>query len=212
MKIIGLTGPSGSGKGVCCEYFRTLGIPCIDTDAVYHDLLLPPSPCANELAERFGHDILRGDGTLDRQRLAAIVFLDPSGTSAKDLNAISHKYVKEKTLALLDELRAEGKLAAVVDAPLLFEAEFDKFCDFTIAILADRDIRLNRIVARDSLSREKANARISAQKNDEFYCERANYTFFNNSERNDIFPILLNILKKESVSFGTQLKSEGDLI
>jgi len=203
MKIIGLTGPSGSGKGVCCEHLHALGIPCIDTDAVYHDLLLPPSKCAMELAERFGWEILREDQTVDRKRLASLVFSDTSGKAAEDLNAIAHKYVKEKTLDLLAELRAEGKRAAVVDAPLLFEAEFDKLCDFTVAVLADRQTRLNRIMARDTLSREKANERISAQKSDDFYRARADYTLCNNKARNDLLPSLLDILQKENVSFDT---------
>ncbi len=203
MKIIGLTGPSGAGKGLCGEYFRSIGIPCIDTDKVYHDLLLPPSACAKELAARFGQDILREDKTVDRKRLATIVFSDESGRSAADLNAISHKYVKEETLSLLADFRAKGKRAAVVDAPLLFEAEFDKFCDFSIAILAKRELRLSRIMERDSLSREKANERLSAQKSDDFYISRADYTLCNDGEIDKLYPFLLAILNKENVSFGT---------
>lgn len=197
MKIIGITGPSGSGKGVCCEYFDSLGIPCIDTDRVYHDLLLPPSECATELASRFGQDILKDNRTVDRQRLAAIVFSDASGKAVEDLNRISHKYVKEKTLSLLEEFQRKEKRVAVVDAPLLFEAEFDTFCDFTIAILANREQRLDRIMKRDMLSREKATARISAQKCDDFYISRANYILYNDGERNKLYPLLSSILEKE---------------
>ncbi len=203
MKIIGITGPSGSGKGVCCDYFRSLGIPCIDTDRVYHDLLLPPSPCAEELALRFGKDILREDQTVDRPRLASLVFSDESGRAAEDLNHIAHKYVKEKTLVLLDGFRTKNHRAAVVDAPLLFEAEFDRFCDFTISVLAKRDIRLERIMKRDALSREKAEERISAQKEDAFYTSKANYVLHNDGECQKLYPILSAILAKENVSFGT---------
>ena len=203
MKIIGITGPSGSGKGVCCEYFRSIGIPCIDTDQVYHDLLLPPSPCAKELALRFGKDIMREDQTVDRPRLASLVFSDESGRAAEDLNHIAHKYVKEKTLELLDRFRNENYRAAVVDAPLLFEAEFDKLCDFTISVLAKRDTRLERIMKRDTLSREKAEERISAQKEDAFYKEKADYVLQNDGECQKLYPILSAILFKENVSFDT---------
>lgn len=199
MKIIGITGPSGSGKGICCEYFRSIGIPCIDTDKVYHDLLLPPSECATELVSRFGKDILNDDQTINRPKLAAIVFSDESGIALEDLNQISHKYVKEKTLALLDQFRKDQKTAAVVDAPLLFEAEFDTFCDFTISILASSEVRLSRIMKRDMLSREKATARIAAQKNDEFYIEKADHILYNNGNCDEIFPLLSDILKKENV-------------
>lgn len=203
MKVIGLTGPSGAGKGICDEYFRSIGIPCIDTDAVYHELLLPPSRCAQELADRFGHNILHSDGALDRQKLAFIVFSDQSGHSANDLNAITHKYVKEKTLTLLDALRKEGKAAAVVDAPLLFEASFDLFCDFTIAVLATQELRLSRIMERDTLSREKAVSRLNAQKEDSFYRTRATYTLCNNGKKEEIYPSLSHILTKENVPFDT---------
>lgn len=197
MKIIGITGPSGSGKGVCCEYFKSLGIPCIDTDQVYHDLLLPPSACATELAVRFGQDIFNDDQTVDRQKLAAIVFSDASGKAVEDLNRISHKYVKKKTLLLLEEFQRQKKHVAAVDAPLLFEAEFDKFCDFTIAVLANRERRVGRIMKRDMLSREKATARISAQKGDDFYISRANHILYNDGESNELYPLLISILEKE---------------
>ncbi len=200
MKIIGLTGPSGSGKGVCCEYFRSIGIPCIDTDRVYHDLLLPPSRCTDELVSKFGSDILDEDGTLNRKKLASIVFSDKSGKSVEDLNMISHKYVKEKTLSLLDGFRAEKKNAVVVDAPLLFEAEFDKFCDFSIAILAERKLRLSRIMERDTLSHEKANERLSAQKDDNFYLSKADYTLYNDKGIDELYPSLSTILNKENIS------------
>lgn len=206
MKIIGITGPSGSGKGVCCEYFCSLGIPCIDTDRVYHDLLLPPSKCAQELVARFGKEILRNDETVDRTKLATIVFSDTSGASLSDLNAIAHKFVKEKTLALLDEFQQQGKIAAVVDAPLLFEAEFDKFCDFTIAVLADRKTRLERIIKRDALSHEKAEARLAAQKEDAFYIEKADHILYNDGNTQDLNTILASTLTKESVSKKTQIK------
>ncbi len=203
MKIIGLTGPSGAGKGLCDEYFHSVGIPCIDTDKVYHDLLIPPSQCADELVERFGKEIRNTDQTIDRKRLASIVFSDKSGDAAKDLNTISHKYVREKTLTLLEEFHAAQKSAAVVDAPLLFEASFDNFCDFTIAVLAERELRATRIMKRDTLSREKADERIAAQQKDEFYRSKAKYTLYNNGEKNELFSLLTDILTKENVSFDT---------
>ena len=203
MKVIGLTGPSGSGKGVCDIHFQSLGIPYIDTDKVYHDLLLPPSRCADELIARFGQKILTNHQTIDRQKLANIVFSDPTGQAIKDLNRISHKYVKEKTLSMLDTFRSSQQNAVVIDAPLLFEADFDKFCDFTIAVLAKQDLRLQRIMERDSLSHEKAISRLQAQKPDEYYSSRANYVLYNNQECDDLLQHLVEILKRENVSTDT---------
>ena len=90
-----------------------------------------------------------------------------------------------------------------MDAPLLFEASFDEFCDFTIAILADSDIRLQRIMERDSLSREKALERIRAQKDDQYYISRAHYTLYNNQDQASLYTSLVDILSKENVSFDT---------
>ena len=79
MIVIGLTGPSGSGKGYCDAIFASLGIPYIDTDKIYHGLLVPHSPCTNELTLTFGKEILTQDGFVDRKKLAKIVFSEPSG-------------------------------------------------------------------------------------------------------------------------------------
>ncbi len=67
MKVLGLTGPSGAGKGFVCALFARHGIPSIDADRVYHDLLVPPSQCLDALVERFGRSVLFPDGTLDRK-------------------------------------------------------------------------------------------------------------------------------------------------
>ncbi len=199
MKIIGLTGPSGSGKGMCGDICKSAGIAVIDTDAVYHELLIPPSPCANELVSRFGTSIMREDGTVDREALSRIVFSDKSGTNHKDLNQITHKFVLCETLLLIERYQNRNLNAAVIDAPLLFEASFDRYCDFTIAVLADRSIRLSRILSRDGISEERANARLAAQPNDSFYQERANYILYNNTDTAMLKNRLIQILKKESV-------------
>ena len=99
MKVLGLTGPTGAGKGTVAAVFAELyGIPSIDTDAVYHELLIPPSPCLDELVTAFGAEILRRDGTLDRPALSRIVFSDLSGEKQKLLNGITHKYVLDETI------------------------------------------------------------------------------------------------------------------
>ena len=73
MKIIGVTGPTGSGKTVLTEYFASLGIPTINADELYHSLLIPPSPCLDAISSAFGKDMLSEDGSLDRKALSALV-------------------------------------------------------------------------------------------------------------------------------------------
>ena len=199
MIIIGLTGPSGAGKGLCSAYLQAHGIPCIDTDRVYHDLLTPSSPCTNELALAFGQEILAPDGTVDRKVLGRIVFSDGTGGSAKRLNRIAHKYVIEETWRILALYKAEGKAAAVIDAPLLIEAELDQKCDFCICVLADKDVRLARIMERDGIDVEVASLRLSAQKEDSFYSSACKYTLYNNGNENALYAALLQIFETEEI-------------
>ncbi len=202
MRIIGLTGPSGSGKGFLSAILESVGIPCIDTDKVYHELLLPPSACADELVKTFGKKILIS-GQIDRKVLAHIVFSDTSGTLQQNLNSITHKYVIEKTWQTLAEYEKQGKCAAVIDAPLLIEAGIDKKCDFNICVLADEQLRKKRIINRDNLSEEDAEMRLSAQKPNEFYIAATNYVLYNNGSIESLRTSLFDILRKEGVALET---------
>lgn len=185
MKIIGLTGPSGAGKGEVGLILRARGLAVIDTDRVYHELLIPPSPCLDALVEAFGTCILASNGTLDRAALAALVFADTDDARArhKTLNRITHRFVTERTNELLDTYRAEGQRAVVIDAPLLLEAGMDAICDTVIAVLADRETRLTRLAVRDQKSREALIARLDAQPADSFYRAHAQFVIENNGER-----------------------------
>lgn len=199
MKIIGITGPSGAGKGVCCEYLASLDFPWIDTDKVYHQLIDMDTPCSRELILAFGSGIETNGGGIDRKALAAVVFSDPSHKKTELLNHITHKYVRTETMRLLETYKAQDAKAATVDAPLLFEASFDELCDFCIAVIAPREIRLERIVARDRLSRERAEARIDAQKTDDYYTSRSKYTIINDSNKEKTLEQLKYILVTEGL-------------
>lgn len=179
MLIIGLTGPSGAGKGVVASLLAGYGIPSIDTDKVYHDLLIPPSACLDELTARFGAEILSPDGTLNRGALAALVFSPGHGEDLADLNAIAHRHILNQTRQLLAVHEAEGAVAVLVDAPQLFESGFDRECGFILSVLAPYELRLARIMERDGLSEERARARLDASHSDEFFRERSDAVIFN---------------------------------
>ena len=201
MKVIGITGPSGAGKGVCCEILMKNGIACIDTDSVYHGLILADTPCTAELTLAFGKEILATDGSVDRKRLASIVFSDNTRQKNLLLNKITHKYVKEETLRLLDFYQKQGIKATAIDAPLLFEASFEEMCDFCVAILAPQELRLSRIIERDKLDTERAQARLSAQKPDCYYTERAQYTVINDGDKENVQKQVEQILSNEKLRF-----------
>ena len=196
IKIIGLTGPSGAGKTKLCSIAESYGIKSIDTDAVYHSLLVPPSPCLDELVREFGDSILLNDGTLSRPILSSIVFDEKDTEKVKlaRLGEITHKYVLDKAREMIKAAEGRGECAIIVDAPALYESGFDKECDFVICLLADPSLRLTRIIDRDSISEERAGARINGQKSDDFYSSRADHTILNNNSPEQLRVSLENIL------------------
>lgn len=196
MKVIGLTGPTGAGKGaVSSAFLRQYGIPAIDTDQVYHALLIPPSDCLNELVAAFGAEILTADGCLDRPALSKIVFSDPSREKQLLLNRITHKFVLDRTSELLEQYRCTDVPAVLVDAPLLYESGYDAKCDAVIAVLAPEDIRRRRIMQRDALSEERADARLNMQKSDDFYTARAQYVVINDGDLQNLDGQIARIAK-----------------
>ncbi len=197
MLVIGLTGPSGAGKGEVSALFAHYGLPVIDADAVYHRLLLPPSACLSELAAHFGHGILAPDGTLDRKALGAIVFSDPEALQA--LNTIAHRYVMEEIVRELEQLRKRGTRAAVLDAPQLFEAGADRLCTAVVSVLAPVNLRLERIMKRDGLDRERALQRIRAQKSDSYFRSHSNYVIENSSAVEQLISPVQRILTEMGV-------------
>ena len=164
MKVVGLCGGSGSGKGCVSEYFKSFGIPSIDTDKIYRQLTSSDSECLRALADAFGESVIGADGGLDRVRLRALVFEGEGAEQRRDLlNRISHKYILERTDEILSVYAETGVKAALVDAPLLFESGYDKKCDLVLAVIADPEIRVNRISVRDGITKENARLRIASQ-------------------------------------------------
>ena len=179
VKILGLTGPSGAGKSELCRALETRGLPSINADEVYHSLLYPNSPCVKAIAERFGGAVLDENGNLNRAALASVVFSADGNEKLEELNRITHAFVIPEMLEKLGEFEKSDVDAVICDVPLLFESGFDKKCDFTVAVLANADERVKRIVARDKISEIAAKNRVSAQKNDEFYTSRADIVIKN---------------------------------
>ncbi len=197
MKIIGLCGGSGSGKGSVCDIFRENHIPTVDTDLIYRELTSRSGPCLDALTGEFGSDIINKHGAFNRRALADIVF---SGADAdkrlERLNKISHKFILDETRARLEEYRNEGALYAVVDAPVLFESGFNSECDFVVAVIADREKRIDRIIARDGLNYWDAERRIKNQIPDKEIISRSDFVINNNSSIENLRDEVLSVLSK----------------
>ena len=197
MLVIGITGPTRSGKGEVSRIFSSHGLPVLDADVIYHQLLNPPSPCLNDLVCSFGNEILNPDGTLNRRALGNIVFTD--ARALETLNHISHRFVMEEIRRRLEQYRAYGVQAAVLDAPQLFEAGANADCNIIVAVLADPDLRMDRIMRRDGIAEDAAFRRMSAQKSDEFFRKHADYVIENNGNTDQLIPAVRRILSEMGV-------------
>ena len=182
-RIIGITGPSGSGKSLLSRNLAEIGIPSIDADAVYHSMLIPPSRCVDEILRVFGDDMIAADGSLDRSLLSAKVFSDPAQLEL--LNATVLPIVVDEINSMIAELASDGAQTVIVDAPTLIESGFYKFCDMIIAVIAPVESRIERIKSRDGISEERARQRVLSQKSDDFYSAVADITLFNDKGESD---------------------------
>ena len=159
--VIGLTGSSGSGKTEAAKYRDSLGAARFDADAASRAVTAPGGPALPAIREVFGDEVFNPDGTLNRRTLADIVFQSPPHRRA--LEGIIHPLVQRDMLEKMDRAAAEGIKVVILDVPLLFETGMDALCDETWALYVDRERQISRIVARDGITREQAEARIDSQ-------------------------------------------------
>ena len=165
MTVIGVTGPSGAGKSLFCSYIEEMGCLHLDCDKIYHSLVDSPSYCTRALEAEFGASIINPDGSLNRTALGAIVFAPGSDELRAKLNKITHAFVLD---VVRYEIADTYNECAIIDAPLLFEANFEKECSFTVALLASPELRLSRLTLRDNRTAEALKARMNAAPADDF--------------------------------------------
>ncbi len=177
MTILGITGGTGCGKTTALRTLEELGALIIDCDAVYHGLLIENKEMLAEIDSAFP-GVVTG-GVLDRKALGAVVFSDTEALAR--LNGITHRYVGREIDRLLASWAMSGGRLAAIDAIELFGGNLARRCKATFAVLADRDKRIERIMARDGITREYAALRVDAQKPDSYFEEKCDYILKNNS-------------------------------
>ena len=188
MTVFGITGGSGSGKTTALRVLRGLGALVIDADAVYHELLRSDESLLDAISARFPGTVR--EHSLDRKALAAAVFSDPEALS--DLNAITHPAVIAETKRRLHAHAMAGGELAAIDAIALFGSGLEMLCDRTYAVVADRETRLARIMARDGIDREAAVRRIDAQLPDEFFIENCGAVLQNDMGETEFLTLCKN--------------------
>lgn len=156
---VGLTGGIGSGKSEVSRRLASYGAVVIDADAVAREVVAPGTPGLTEVVQEFGPDVLRGDGSLDRDRLGKLVFADES--LRLKLNAIIHPRVGERMAEL--ERQAGGAPVIVHDVPLLAENHLAGSFDEVVVVDVSPRIQLDRLARERGMPRAQAEARMGAQ-------------------------------------------------
>lgn len=188
MIIVGLTGPTGAGKSSAAVLCEKLGVKHINCDIIARKATEKGQDGLNAVVTVFGDDILNTDGTLNRKALAEKAFKNAESTEL--LNKTLLPIIKKMVLTEIDCDKV------LLDAPTLFESGIDEICSKTVAVLADKEIRLNRILARDNITTEQALLRINAGKSDDFYKEKCDFVIYNNTDENTFDMDFLNLLKE----------------
>lgn len=158
MLKVGLTGGIGSGKSTVSKIFADLNIPVLDADEIAHRLVETGQPALAQICQEFGRDILRPDGSLNREKLRELVFSDP--TQKQKLESILHPLVFTTLAAELERLSAPY---CVISIPLLFETGMAHFVDRVLVIDCPVETQVERVKARDKLSPERVQSIIDNQ-------------------------------------------------
>ena len=183
MKIFGLTGGIASGKSTVAQMFRHLGVPTLDADGLYHDLISPrdgqPSELAQAIARAFP-GVLHESGAIDRAALGQKIFHDQA--AREELNQITHPAVGKAFLEAVTLERARGAELMLYDVPLLYEAGKEKEFDGVIVVWVPEDVQRARLCTRNDLSVSQANARLQSQLSLDDKRRRADHVIDNSAD------------------------------
>ena len=171
MLTIGLTGKTGAGKSTVADLLKEKGCYIIDGDVIARQITEKGSEVLPILQKEFGEDILDENGELIRKKLAQRAFSSKENTAV--LNSITHPVIKERSLIEIKNAESLGYKTAIIDAAALLDSDCKDLCDKIIVVTAPEDIRLERILSRDGITKQQALTRIKAQKDDEYYFSHA---------------------------------------
>jgi len=205
MLRVGLTGSIGVGKSFVSGVLVELGCRVLDADEVAREVVAPGSPALREVVGAFGAEILQSDGTLDRSKLGALVFADPD--KRVSLNSILHPYIIAQQDQQLRKWETEEPNGiAVVDAALMIESGGYKRFDKLIVVHCRDEVQVQRVMARNNLSREEAEKRIGAQMSQTEKKKFADYLIDTSdgfeaarTRTSEVYAMLLTELRRKSV-------------
>lgn len=187
---VGITGGIGSGKSFVSKLFKTLGVPFYDADKEAKAIMNSSDTVSKGLIAAFGESVYFADGTLNRKWLAEQVFNNNDQLAI--LNGIVHPVVIQHAV---DWANAQRSCYSLKEAALLFESGSYKTLDYTILVIAPQDVRIERVMARDNVSREEVINRINKQMSDEAKMEMAHFILVNDGIE-PLLPQIYNIHKQ----------------
>ena len=196
--IIGITGSSGAGKSTICELLEMwYDVKIINADKIARKLSRRGTSYIIEIISEFGKDIVDDYGELRRRKLAQIIYNDSE--KRQKLNNCTFKYIIQE---IEKEISKSNKSALVIDAPLLFESGLNKKCDKVVGVISDKELQIERIVARDNIDYDDAEKRLKAQQNNDFYIKNCDKIIENNNN----FEHIKQEVEKMAKEFGLTSK------
>lgn len=192
--VLGLTGGIATGKSTADEFFKNKNIPIIDSDKVAHNIMNVGKPAWKKVKETFGTDYLNSDQSVNRKKLGKLVFNNEA--ELKKLNEITHPLIYQEIQEKIKTEKDKNVPLVIVDAPILFETGGQNYCDKTVVITLPPKIQLERLMARNNLSKEDALSRINAQMPLEQKEKLATYVVDNAGTIEELDSKLEQVLKK----------------
>jgi dephospho-CoA kinase len=177
MKTVAITGGIASGKSTVARILADLGYQVVSADEIARQAVEPGLPAYREIVSKFGAEILRPDGEIDRKKLGRIVFSDP--VLRKTLEEIIHPEVIAEIERTKNAAQKEGKSLFVAEVPLLFETGMEANFDSVWVVAVNREEQIRRLMARDRISPEEAGLRLAAQDSMEAKTAKADFVIDN---------------------------------
>ena len=197
MKVIGLTGGIGTGKSTVSAYLKQKNIPVVDADQIAREITAPGSPVLDDIRALLGDEVFSEDGTMDRQKVASVIFSNQEILSAYE--ALTTAEAVRRCISELEEYRQKGTYdMAVLDAPLLFECGLEYQTDEDWVVDADLETRISRVMSRDGISRQAIMERIHRQMSSEKKREMADYVIDNSGSLDELHVQIDQLLERNT--------------
>ena len=203
MAVVGLTGGIGAGKSSVAQWMIEAAVPVIDADVVAREIVEPGSSVLQSIASTFGERLVLEDGSLDREALGALVFSDPR--KLRVLNALTHPAILARTGDAMVKLMAAGHPWVVYEAALILENRLAPGLRALVAVIAEPQIQLRRIMERDGLDSQSAAARIRAQTDNDARREAADYILVNEGSLSELEAQTRGLIRTLSEAYGPPL-------